>query len=138
MPAAHCRRHATFQKGENDDTKDGLYRQMPLNIRLTLNHKLGRWTNRLESIVVDEKNYISIVRNEVKTTGYALINILTNYSFEHTQLNFGITNVFDKQYDDPLGGSYLGQGATMSTGVSNGTAVPGMGRSFNFSLSLDF
>jgi len=128
----------SYVKGENDDTKDDLYRQMPLNVRLTLNHQLGRWTNRLESVVVDEKNHVSSVRNEVKTKGYTLINVWTNYNFNQAQLNFGVSNVFDKSYDDPLGGSYLGQGATMSTGVSNGTAVPGMGRSFNFSLSLDF
>ena len=128
----------SYVKGENDDTKDDLYRQMPLNIRLTLNHQLGRWTNRLESVVVDEKNYVSTVRNEVKTAGYTLINVWTNYNYNQTQVNFGVSNVFDKHYDDPLGGSYLGQGATMTTGVSNGTAVPGMGRSFNFSLSLDF
>ena len=86
----------------------------------------------------DEKNYVSTVRNEVKTAGYTLINVWTNYKYNQTQVNFGVSNVFDKHYDDPLGGSYLGQGATMTTGVSNGTAVPGMGRSFNFSLSLDF
>ena len=128
----------SYVKGKNDDTKDDLYRQMPLNIKLTLDHQLGRWTNRFESVVVRKKNNISSIRNELKTSGYALINILTNYTYEQAQLNLGITNVFDKQYDDPLGGSYLGQGATMSTGVTNGKAVPGMGRSFNFSLSLDF
>ena len=128
----------SYVKGENDDTKDNLYRQMPLNIRWTLDHELGQWNNRFESVVVKEKNHISSIRNEIKTSGYVLINILTNYKYNQAQISFGATNVFDKQYDDPLGGSYLGQGATMLTSVSNGTAVPGMGRSFNFSLSLDF
>ncbi len=128
----------SYVKGENDDTKDNLYRQMPLNIRWTLDHELGQWNNRFESVVVKDKNHFSSIRNEIKTSGYVLINILTNYKYDQAQLSFGVRNVFDKQYDDPLGGSYLGQGATMLTGVSNGTAVPGMGRSLNFSLSLDF
>jgi iron complex outermembrane receptor protein len=59
---------------------------------------------------------------------------------ESLTLDFGIDNLFDKKYDNPVGGEYLGQGATMSTAItkSSGTQVPGMGRSFNFALKYEF
>ncbi len=46
----------------------------------------------------------------------------------------------DKKFDDPLGGEYLGQGATMKTAISksSGTQVPGMGRTINLSIIYDF
>ncbi len=51
----------------------------------------------------------------------------------------GVENVFDKLYYHPLGGAYLGQGATMgSSAISHGTAVPGMGRSINVGLTIKF
>ena len=47
-------------------------------------------------------------------------------------------NMFDKQFYDPLGGAYLGQGATMGTGVLHGIQTPGMGRSINVGLTLNY
>ena len=43
-------------------------------------------------------------------------------------------------HDNPLGGEYIGQGATMSTGVSraNGSQMPGIGRSINISIAYLF
>ena len=66
-----------------------------------------------------------------------MLNVFSTYNFKDAELSFGITNLFDKYYIDPLGGSYVGQGATMMTGISNTQGVPGMGRSFNLGLTID-
>lgn len=128
----------SYVRGENDDTNDNLFRQMPLNLKVSMDQQIGQWVNRIEGILVDEKSKVSGVRNEVKTSGYALLNIFSTYQYQQTRLTFGIINALDKNYNDPLGGAYLGQGATMKTGVSSGTAMPGMGRSFNVGLTFDF
>ena len=52
-------------------------------------------------------------------------------------------NVFDQLYYHPLGGAYVGQGATMSSGTTTGTpqygtSVPGIGRSINLGLTVKF
>ena len=50
-----------------------------------------------------------------------------------------IKNVFDKFYNHPLGGAYLGQGKTMSgTDVAWGVPVPGMGRSIYTAVNVQF
>jgi len=52
----------------------------------------------------------------------------------------GIENALDRFYNDPLGGAYVGQGATMpsTNGVPYGIPVPGMGRSIYAGATLKF
>lgn len=82
---------------------------------LALTHKLQGWDNSLELLMVQAKDTVSAVRNEIKTPGYYL----------------------------PTGGAYTGQGTTMSNpALPNypqwGTAVPGMGRSVYVGLNFKF
>ena len=128
----------TYVRGRNNDTHDNLYRIMPLNLKATLEQSLGAWNNRLELMLVKEKGRTSAIRNENQTPGYNLVNIASDYSYKNVMLNLSLANVFDRRYSDPLGGTYLGQGSTMMTGVKNGTAVPGMGRSFNVGVLYNF
>ena len=50
-----------------------------------------------------------------------------------------IDNLFDRFYNHPQGGAYVGQGMTMAgTAVPWGVRVPGMGRSFNVGVTVKF
>jgi iron complex outermembrane receptor protein len=128
-----------FIRGENRSTGDNLYHMMPLNAKLTLVHRLGGWTNTAEMQGVAAKTRISQVRNEVTTPGYALFNLRSSYEWKQARLDFEIENVFDTFYLLPLGGAYLSQGNSMTTGgVPWGMSVPGRGRSFNAALNISF
>ena len=128
----------SYVRGRNLTTHDDLYNIMPLNLKLALNHRLGGWANTLELQLVEAKTHVQAVRKELETAGYGLLNFYSSYSWQHVRLDVGIENLLDKDYDYPLGGAYVGQGATMGTGVMWGTAVPGMGRSINTSLTVNF
>jgi iron complex outermembrane receptor protein len=83
------------------------------------------------------------VRNEVATPGYGLLNLRASYSWPMLRLDFGIENLLDRFYTLPLGGAYLGQGTTMTTGPVGsvprwGQAVPGMGRSIYAGVTVKF
>lgn len=52
---------------------------------------------------------------------------------EGGRVDVGVENVFDTEYDDPLGGVSLGD--YDATGVLR--PVPGMGRSFGIALTFD-
>ena len=127
----------SYSRGENTDANDNLYRVMPANVKLAIEQKYNQWTNRVEASLVSNKTKLSKIRNETRSPGYGLVNIFSTYEHKEAQLSFGITNLFNKYYIDPLGGSYVGQGATMMTGISNNQGIPGMGRSFNFGLTID-
>lgn len=126
----------SYVRGKNTKKNDDLYNIMPLNARFSLKQSLGGWHNQLEVVMVSAKSKVQALRNENKTAGYSLLNLYTSYDWQHARLDLGIENIFDKHYYDPLGGVYLGQGATMGTMISNGVRVPGMGRSINIGLTL--
>ena len=128
-----------YTDGTNRDTGDELYNIMPLNGRFTLTHEHKGWDNALEWVVVASKDDGSEVRNEIRTPGYALVNLRASYSWQRVRLDFGVENLFDKLYYLPTGGAYLGQGTTMQiNAIPWGTAVPGMGRSLYAGVTVTF
>jgi iron complex outermembrane receptor protein len=112
---------------------------MPLNTKLAAVQNLGKWSNTAEVQWVDSKTQVSQVRDEIQTGSYSLFNLRSSYEWKQAKLDIGIENVFNKFYSLPLGGAYVGQGASM--GINNipwGIVVPGMGRSINTSLNVTF
>ena len=128
-----------YVRGKNKTTGDNLYNIMPLNIKLAVVQSLDSWTNTVEVELVDDKNNVSDVRNELKTSSYGVVNLRSSYKWKDISVNVGVENLFDKFYNDPLGGVYMGQGKTMSgTGVDWGLSVPGMGRSIYAGVNYAF
>jgi iron complex outermembrane receptor protein len=134
---------ASYTRGENRDTGDNLYNIMPLNAKLSLTQELGSWRNTLEADLVAAKEDVSQVRNEMQTAGYGLVHLRTRYEKETWSAELGVENLFDRFYDLPLGGVYVGQGTTMTVPPSPnqpqwGMPVPGPGRSFYAAVNLRF
>ena len=134
-----------YTRGENRDTGDDLYNIMPLNAQLTLSHALGAWSGALEWLAVSAKDHTSAVRNEIQTAGYSLLNLRTSVTWHSLRFDLGVDNLFDRSYDLPLGGAYLGQGRTMAINppptdgtIGWGVAVPGMGRSLYAGVTVSF
>ncbi len=124
-----------YVHGENLDTHDGLYRVMPLNAKLVLDHKLGDWGNMLELQLVAEKSDVSTLRREIPTAGYALVNYRTNYQWRNVRFDLGIDNILDQKYALPLGGvAYADYNATGKPL----TALPGQGRSIYGGVAVKF
>lgn len=86
------------------DNGDNLYNIMPLNARLALDHNLGAWSSSFETVLVASKDKVSNVRAEQKTAGYAIANFRTSYKIAKSiRLDAGVDNLFDRQYNLPLG-----------------------------------
>lgn len=129
----------SYVQGKNRETGDNLYGIMPLHGRVALTQRLGAWTGTAELLMVTAKTRVSAVRNELPTAGYGLVNLRASYEWKQVRLDFGIDNLFDRFYNHPQGGAYLGQGRTMAgTAVPWGVRVPGMGRSLNLGLTVKF
>ncbi len=128
-----------YVRGENDTTGDNLYNMMPLNARLAIVQQLNRWNNTAELELVDNKKDVSATRNEMQTQGYGLLHLRSSYTWKQVRFDMGIENALDRFYNHPLGGTYLGEGKTMSGGdVAWGTPVPGMGRSLYAGMNIKF
>ena len=90
--------------------------------------------------MINKKDKVNSVRQERMTSSFATADFYTSYQLKSLEIAGSVENIFDRMYDNPLGGEYLGQGATMSTDVSriSGSQVPGIGRSINISISYLF
>ncbi|WP_324779696.1 TonB-dependent receptor [Thiobacillus sedimenti] len=123
---------------------DNLYNIMPLNARLSVRQRIGAWSNVAEVLLVDAKSDVSQIRNEVRTPAYGILNLRGSHAWKQARLDFGVENVFDRLYYQPLGGAYVGQGVTMPpTAISGATPVwgipvPGMGRTVYAGVTVQF
>ena len=129
-----------YQRGRNLDNSTDLYNLMPANLSLGLNHAKNNWKNSFVVKLVDKKDKVDTVRQERETSSFAVADFYTSYQLQSFEIAGSIENIFDRMHDNPLGGEYIGQGATMSTGLSriNGSQVPGIGRSINISIAYLF
>jgi len=132
-----------YTNGKNETTGDDLYNIMPLNGKVALTQKTEGWDNSAELVMVQAKNNVSDMRNEIKTPAYNLVHLRGSYAWKQLRVDFGVENVLDKLYYLPTGGAYTGQGTTMSMNPTPnypqwGTAVPGMGRSLYTGLNYKF
>lgn len=129
-----------FVQGQRTDGVN-LYHMMPLNGIVALDQKVGNWTNSLELQMVASKVLVSQVRNELETSAYALLNFRTSYQWEAVRLDFGIENIFDTNYNLPLGGANLVNyriPSMMGSSAAWGYPVAGLGRSFNTRVTWQF
>ena len=135
----------SWVRGENRTTGDNLYNIMPLNAKFALEYHRDAWTHTAEWQLVAPKTDVSQVRNEITTAGYGLLHWRSSYENNENKGNkgvrvdFGIDNIFNQTYARPLGGAYLGEGASMtSLGIPWGVPVAGKGRSVNMAVSYRF
>ncbi len=113
---------------------DGLYHIMPWNARIGLEHRLGGWFSAIDVQIVDSKTHVSVQRNELKTGGYALLNLRTGYEWANARIDLGVENITNTLYAPPLGGFYYsGFKASNIAGP-----LPGMGRNFYAGLTVKF
>jgi iron complex outermembrane recepter protein len=127
-----------YVNGKNLTTGANLYNIMPMNLKLAVEQHSGNWTNTIEARLVEAKTEVEAVRKELKTGGYGLLNLYSSYAWKQMRIDLGVENLLNKFYANPLGGAYVGQGNTMSTGAPYGIAVPGMGRSLNAGMTVKF
>ncbi|MGM0631624.1 MAG: TonB-dependent receptor [Pseudomonadota bacterium] len=129
----------SYIDAENTDTGAGLYNTIPLQGRLTLSQTLAGWDNSLEWVYTGKKDDLSLIRNELATDSYSILNLRLSHSWEAVRLDLGVENLLDEFYFQPAGGTYLGQGTTMSmNGIPFGIGVPGMKRSVFAGVNYSF
>ncbi|TNC75090.1 TonB-dependent receptor [Janthinobacterium lividum] len=127
--------NAAYTRGKRSDGGD-LYRMMPFNALLAVEHKLGAWSNRIETKIVARKDKVDARRVEPETGGYALVNLRSSVALSKmANLSAGVSNLFNRAYADPLGGVYL-SGLKANGGALQ--ALPAEGRSIDLGLQLKF
>ncbi|NHN87491.1 TonB-dependent receptor [Acetobacter conturbans] len=128
------RANLNWVRGQDLQNHSSLYHQMPTNGTVGLYETYQNWTGRAEVTLVKSKDTVDWVRNEPRTPGYALLGIGGSYRWRNFLLDASIENICNQKYYLPLGGMSLGD--YDATGILG--PLPGMGRSFNVSLTASF
>ncbi len=130
-----------YVRGWRNDTGESLYHMMPLNGRVTLENKLPLFgallTSALEVQAAAAKTLVETVRLEPTTPAYGIVNLRGSYEYQNLRLDFGIENIGNTLYYNPLGGIDI---ADWSVGTSSAlhTPVAAMGRNFYGGVTIKF
>jgi iron complex outermembrane receptor protein len=129
---------AGYTHGVDLSTQTPLYHVMPLHGTLALEHDFKGWSSALQLHTVDHKSEVDPQRLEPPTAGYSLLDLRTAYVWRSLRLDFAITNLLDRQYASPLGGTW--QSALYPPGYAGATfrPLPAAGRSFDTGFTVNF
>ncbi len=128
----------SYVRGERRDTSDNLYRIAPLTARTMLSYVQTTWRIGFEAETVAAQNKVSTENEEKKTSGYALFHLTGNYQpTEDITLSAGVNNLFDRGYNDHLGG-YNRISAIDSPDLTTGDRLPGIGRSAYVGVNVNW
>jgi len=125
-----------YVHGQNLQSREPLYHQMPLDLKFALRHTVGGFEGGLDLEWVADKTRVDPLRAEPQTGSYALLNFRSAYVWGAWRLSAEVQNLFDKAFDLPLGGVSLGD--YKAGGRTALRPVPGRGRSFDLGLSVRF
>ena len=123
-----------YVRGQRLDVpgEENLYRMAPLNGRTQLTYENAGWMGAIEGVFYARQGDVSTFNNELKTPGYALLNLRGSYEpVTGLVVSTGVENVTDKKHFDHLGG--IDRVNLAITGDRNRIAMPG--RNFYATLS---
>ena len=113
-----------YVRGKRDDINDNLYRIAPANASLRLDYSASNWSAGIEGIGYDSQDKVSETNREQKSSGYGLVNLSASWQATSAlQLALGVNNVFDKQYEEHLGG----YNRATNPDIDKGSRLPGYG-----------
>ncbi len=117
----------SYVRGERRDTSDNLYRIAPLSARTMLSYVQTNWRVGFEAETIAAQNKVSVENEEQKTSGYALFHLSASYQpTQQVTLTAGINNLFDRDYQDHLGGYNR---ISDNPDIAQGERLHGLGRS---------
>jgi iron complex outermembrane receptor protein len=115
----------SYVRGKRTDISDNLYRIAPLRASINGEYELGKWTHRAEWLLAASQDKVSAFNAETETGGYAIVNLRTRYQLQKNfHVSGGIENLFDRYYEDHLGGINRVAGSDVAVGQH----IPGAGR----------
>lgn len=126
----------TNTRGTRDDTDQALYQIKPLQSKVGLHQKIGKFENALTWEWVDDKTRVDNNRFENQTDSYHLVNLSTKATWDALTVNVEVTNLLDEYYQLPLGGVSVAEYRGDNT--QGFQQLAGQGRSVNIALSYAF
>ena len=124
-----------YVRGKRKDVADNLYRIAPLSSFIELMYKQERYFISVESIAASKQDKVSAFNDEKPTSGWGTANLRGGYSLNETfAVSLGVENIFDKAYQDHLGG----YNRVMGSDVPLRERIYAMGRNYYLRLNANW
>jgi iron complex outermembrane receptor protein len=96
---------ASYVRGERRDIDDNLYRVAPLNGQINVTYSAQNWIVNAALVGAIKQDNVSLTNAEKESAGYGIINLDVQYFVNSdVTVRAGIDNLFDKEYQNHLGG----------------------------------
>jgi len=94
-----------YVRGKRTDVSDNLYRIAPLSSFLELTYQRENYFIAMESVATSRQNKVSVYNDEKPSAGWGILNLRGGFGLGKLfDINLGVENLFDKAYQDHLGG----------------------------------
>lgn len=125
----------SYVRGERRNSDDNLYRIAPLTNRIQLSYIQPDWQLALGMVNVAAQNRVSSENTEQKTSGYSLFHLTGQYQLDKALTVYaGIDNLFDRRYQDHLGG----YNRVQNSDIAIGDRLYGVGRSAYLAVNYNW
>ena len=95
----------SYVRGKRTDIRDNLYRIAPLSSFLELMYVHERAFISVENVAASRQDKVAEFNNEQESAGWGIVNLRVGIKFsDEFSLGLGVENLFDKAYQDHLGG----------------------------------
>jgi iron complex outermembrane receptor protein len=129
------RGNISYVRGKRSDVEDNLYRIAPLSSFLELRYERDDWFIGAENVAAGRQDRVAAYNQETETAGWGVLNLRVGLRLgKPFQLGFVVENVFDKLYQDHLGG----YNRVMESDVPVGTRLYSKGRNCYLRLSVNW
>jgi iron complex outermembrane receptor protein len=129
------RGNLAYVRGKQTDIKDNLYRIAPLSSFLELMHIREKTFVSVENVAASRQEKVAQYNQEQETAGWGIINLRAGMKLgEVFSLGLGVENLFDKTYQDHLGG----YNRVIGSDVPLGTRLYSKGRNIYLSINADW
>jgi iron complex outermembrane receptor protein len=122
----------SYVRGKRTDEPDNLYRIAPLTSFLELLWVRDRWFVSAESVAASSQDKVAEYNSEQETSGWGILNLRAAMQLNDSfSVGLGVENLFDKVYQDHLGG----YNRVRDSDIPVGARINGMGRNFYLKLN---
>lgn len=129
------RGNLSYVRGKRTDVRDNLYRIAPFSSFLEVMYVRDRYFLSAESVAAARQDKVAEFNGEQETAGWGIVNLRAGIDLGRSfNLGLGVENLFDKVYQDHLGG----YNRVRDSDVPLGTRLYSKGRSFYVKLNASW
>jgi len=124
-----------YVRGKRTDEADNLYRIAPLSSFIELIYTRNRWYLSVQNVAAARQDRVAAYNDEQQTPGWGVLHLTAGIRLNDTfNLGLGVENLFDKVYQDHLGG----YNRVRDSDIPMGDRLYGTGRNFYLKLNASW